>query len=104
MRDPDSRDTVIFEFRRVGAFVKVSAVDPRTLTKVSIVGSPWAGEEILKRTARRKLEYVLGKNRTPAARRRKTRAAGATSANYCDPGPHRPSTHEFNKINIMTKT
>ncbi len=61
MRDPDSRDTVIFEFRRVGAFVKVSAVDPRTLTEVSIVGSPWAGEEILKRTARRKLEYVLGK-------------------------------------------
>ncbi len=61
MRDHDSRDTVIFEFRRVGAFVKVSAVDPRSLTEVSIVGSPWAGEEILKRTARRKLEYVLGK-------------------------------------------
>ena len=61
MRDHDSRDYVIFEFRRVGAFVKVSAVDPRTLTEVSIVGSPRAGEEILKRTARRKLEYVLGK-------------------------------------------
>ncbi len=61
MRDHDQRDYVIFEFRRVGAFVKVSAVDPGTLTEVSIVGSPWAGEEILKRTARRKLEYVLGK-------------------------------------------
>ncbi len=61
MRDHDLTDYVIFEFRRVGAFVKVSAVDPRTLTEVSIVGSPRAGEEILKRTARRKLEYVLGK-------------------------------------------
>ena len=40
MRDHDLRpDYVIFEFRRVGAFVKVSAVDPRTLTEVSIVGS-----------------------------------------------------------------
>ncbi len=61
MRDHDLTDTVIFEFQRVGAFVKVSAVDPRTLTEVSIVGSPRAGEEILKRTARRKLEYVLVK-------------------------------------------
>ena len=61
MRDHDLTDYVIFEFRRVGAFVKVSAVDPSTLTEVSIVGSPQAGEEILKRTARRKLEYVLGK-------------------------------------------
>ena len=61
MRDHDSRDYVIFEFRRVGAFVKVSAVDPSTLTEVSIVGSPRAGEEILKRTARRKRDYVLGK-------------------------------------------
>ena len=61
MRDPDAPDYVIFEFRRVGAFVKVSAVDPRTLTEVSIIGSPRAGEEILKRTALRKLDYVLGK-------------------------------------------
>jgi hypothetical protein len=54
-------DQVIYEFRRVGAYVKVSAVDPRTLTEVSITGSARAGEESLKRTARRKLEYVLGK-------------------------------------------
>lgn len=60
MRDQGPLDYVIFEFQRVGAFVKVSAVDPKTLIEVSIVGSPRAGEEVLKRTARRKLEYVLG--------------------------------------------
>ncbi len=62
MRECDPLDYVIFEFQRVGAFVKVSAVDPRTLTEVSIVGSPRAGEETLKRPALRKLGYVLGKN------------------------------------------
>ncbi len=50
---------IIIEFYRIGAFVKVSAVDTATLTEVSIMGPPDAGEEILKRTAVRKLEYVL---------------------------------------------
>ncbi len=50
---------VIIEFYRVGAFVKVSAVDTATLTEVSIMGPPDAGEEALKRVVMRKLEYVL---------------------------------------------
>ena len=37
----DGRE-VILEFHQVGNFVKVSAVDPRTLTEVSIVGDPAA--------------------------------------------------------------
>lgn len=52
---------VLFEFRRVGAFMKVSALDPHSGVEVSIVGDPAAGEVMLKRTAQRKLEYVLAK-------------------------------------------
>lgn len=52
---------VLFEFRRVGAFIKVSAIDAETGIEVSIVGNPAAGEVMLKRTALRKLEYVLSK-------------------------------------------
>jgi hypothetical protein len=52
---------VIFEFRRVGAAVKVSAVDVATGTEVSIVGDPAVGEDALRRIARRKLDYVLAR-------------------------------------------
>ncbi len=44
------RGEVIIEFYRVGAFVKVSAVDTATLTEVSIVGDPACGEETLNHT------------------------------------------------------
>ncbi len=54
-------DEVIIEFRRIGASIKVSAIDSRTLTEVSIVGPARAGEEELKRNVLRKLEYVLAK-------------------------------------------
>ena len=50
---------VIIEFYQVGAYVKVSAVDPVTMTEVSIVGAPEVGEEVLTRTAIKKLNYVL---------------------------------------------
>lgn len=52
---------VLFELRRVGAFVKVTAIDAQTGTEVSIVGNPAAGEVMLKRTALQKLEYVMAK-------------------------------------------
>ena len=62
---------VIIEFYPVGAYVKVSAIDPVTLTEVSIVGDPQAGEARLKREAVRRLEYVLArKPAAPAAGRR----------------------------------
>jgi hypothetical protein len=57
------RRETLFEFHRVGAYVKVSAVDPETLTEVSIVGDPSAGEAALKGAAVRKLAYVLKRNR-----------------------------------------
>ena len=53
----------LIEFYPVGAYVKVSAVDPVSLTEVSIVGDPAAGEEVLKRQAMRKLEFVLARNK-----------------------------------------
>jgi hypothetical protein len=57
---------ILFEFRRIGAYVKVSAIDAQTGTEVSIVGNVAAGEAHLKQTAARKLEYVLSKkNQAP---------------------------------------
>lgn len=57
------RREVIFEFHRVGNAVKVSAVDPETLVEVSILGRPDSGEEMLKRVALKKLDYVLARRR-----------------------------------------
>ena len=69
---PANRE-VILEFHQVGAYVKVSAVDPVTLTEVSIVGNPAAGEAALRRAAIRKLEYVLQRDGVrPAPSRRRT--------------------------------
>jgi len=56
---------VIFEFRRIGNSVKVSAIDPATNTEISIVGPATAGEHALKMAALRKLQYVLGRDNTP---------------------------------------
>lgn len=52
---------VLIEFYRVGAYVKVSAVDAATSTEVSIVGAPEAGEAALAQAAVRKLRYVMAK-------------------------------------------
>ena len=54
---------IIIEFWRIGNSVKVSAMDPATLTEVSIVGPADAGEETLKRNVLRKLEHIMAKNK-----------------------------------------
>lgn len=54
---------VILEFYAIGNAVKVTAVDPETLVEVSIVGSRSAGEELLRRTVLRKLDYVLSRRK-----------------------------------------
>ena len=58
---PEDLGEVIYEFIPMGRYVEVAAVDPATLTEVSIVGDPAVGETLLKRQARRKLAYVLAK-------------------------------------------
>jgi hypothetical protein len=62
--DPDE---VILEFVQVGALIRVSAMEPTTLTEVVIYGPASAGEAALRRTVLRKLDYVIG--RRPNAER-----------------------------------
>ncbi len=57
----NTEERVIIEYIPVGKYVKVSAIDPKTRIEVSIVGDPKQGEAVLKRTAVRKLHYVLQK-------------------------------------------
>jgi hypothetical protein len=57
---------VLIEFYQVGASVKVTAVDPETLTEVSIVGPAHAPQSQLERTVIAKLRYVLDGPRGPA--------------------------------------
>ncbi len=52
---------VIFEFISIGSYVKVSAIDTRTGTEVSIVGDPSRGQAILRRIVLRKLENAMRK-------------------------------------------
>ncbi len=52
---------VIFEFSVVGQYVKVTAMDTKTLTEVVIQGPITASEEILKFNATKRLKYVLEK-------------------------------------------
>ena len=56
-----AEEGVILEFVRIGRYVKVSAIDTKTGTEVSIVGDPMRGEAMLKRTAIQKLKYVMNK-------------------------------------------
>jgi hypothetical protein len=55
-------DDYIIEFTKVGASVKVTAIDPQTMTEVSIVGAAGYSQEFLSRQAVKKLQYVLSKN------------------------------------------
>lgn len=56
-------DNYIIEFTQIGASVKVTAIDPRTLTEVSIMGGRQYSQEFLTRQVVKKLEYVLSKGR-----------------------------------------
>lgn len=50
---------VLFEFQRVGSYLKVMAIDPETATEVSVVGPASGSLELLKRTAVNKLQFVM---------------------------------------------
>jgi hypothetical protein len=53
----------LFEFRRVGNVVRVSAIDPVTGTEVTMVAAPGHSEYMIKRIAARKLAYVIDKKK-----------------------------------------
>lgn len=57
---------VLFEFQRVGSYMKVVAIDPVTGTEVSVAGPATGSTELLKRTALNKLQFVM--NRDKAAK------------------------------------
>jgi hypothetical protein len=61
--DATTLDDVIIEYAPQGAYVRVSAFDPRTLTEVSIVGAASAGHAILERMVLRKLDWVMARKR-----------------------------------------
>lgn len=50
---------VLFEFRRIGNAVKVTAFHVPTLTEVSVAGVATASEAHLRLLALKRLEYVL---------------------------------------------
>lgn len=52
---------VIVEMIAIGRYVKVTAVDTRTGTEVSIVGDPRRGERALREAAVRRLRFVMEK-------------------------------------------
>jgi hypothetical protein len=56
---------IIFEFINLGGYVKVSAVDTRSGTEVSIIGDPRRGEQVLRRIARQKLQRAMQKAAKP---------------------------------------
>jgi hypothetical protein len=52
---------IIIEFFPIGTFVKVTAMDVKTLTEISIQGPATAPENMLKRNALKRLEFVMKK-------------------------------------------
>ena len=54
-------DGYIIEFYQIGNSIKVTAMDPKTLTEVAIIGAPGLTRQHLAGAAIRKLEYVLAK-------------------------------------------
>lgn len=55
-------DEVLFEFHRVGSYLKVVAIDGKTGVEVSVVGPASGSLELLKRTAVNKLRYVQNRD------------------------------------------
>ena len=52
---------ILFEFRKIKNFVRVTAIDPTTGIEAIIVGASDYSTEHLKRLAIRKLKYVIAK-------------------------------------------
>jgi hypothetical protein len=59
------RGAVLFEFIRIGAYVKVIAIDERSGTEVSLVGDPSRSSDYLKRIAMQKLLRVMERKSKP---------------------------------------
>lgn len=58
---------VLFEFQRVGSYLKVTAIDAKTGVEVTVAGPATGSQELLKRTAINKLRFVQNKGAGPGA-------------------------------------
>jgi hypothetical protein len=63
---PAGGDDIIFEFTPFGAVMRVVAMDPKTLTEVTIQGPVGADLRVLQTMARRRLAFVLNRRGTAA--------------------------------------
>jgi len=54
----DGRE-VLFEYHRVGAFLKVTAIDAETGREICVSGPATGSRELLTRTAAAKLRWVM---------------------------------------------
>ncbi|MDX9690256.1 MAG: hypothetical protein EOM37_03715 [Proteobacteria bacterium] len=54
---------VLFELKRIGSIVRVTAVDPVTGIEAVIQGPAHLSQQELQRTAARKLEFLLQKEK-----------------------------------------
>nr|WP_295833897.1 hypothetical protein [uncultured Azospirillum sp.] len=71
---------VLFEFQRVGSYLRVTAIDAKTGVEVTVAGPATGSQELLKRTAINKLRFVQNKSGDGAG------AAGSGSSQ----GPGKP--------------
>ena len=53
---------VLFEFQRVGSYLRVTAIDAKTGVEVTVAGPATGSQELLKRTAINKLRFVQTKS------------------------------------------
>jgi hypothetical protein len=75
---PDDIDPgeVILEFIQIGALIRASAIESKSLTEVVIYGPASAGEAALRRVVLRKLDYVLARRRAPGPSNRLAQEGG----------------------------
>lgn len=64
MRKEVEPSGVILEFVRLGPLIRVSAMDPVSLTEVVLQGPAAAGEAALRHAVLQKLAYVLRRRRS----------------------------------------
>lgn len=65
---------VLIEMQPIGRYMRVNAMDPRTLVEVTTIADASYSQTLLKKLAVRKLKYVLRKRR--GAQRPKPRGRG----------------------------
>ena len=64
---------ILFEFIPKGRHVRISAIDPETLTEAVVVGDARQSTEILKAIATKKLRYIIDRQNKSIAHKKANR-------------------------------